>query len=1053
MPLSPLFVAGHHVGTPEMASVGVREQYMAYAAGSSTVALVKTSALREDFKTPWPMSRFKFVSLTDSSGSSGASASQISVVQLHPSADWLCVGTQHSGMYLTSVLNPVLSPETRLPIDATGESIHCACFITDSAEGTDGAAEYVAFSSSFHSCLENRSPHRLSLWGIRHRCVVWRGASDPLHGMCSLSPELAFAACTSEKMISIFSVRIKDHEAASVDSPNSTESTMEPEDELASRFLVVSRTCATSDMWGARPAFVSCALTPPTPYAEGSFVALTSSGILVEFHKVTGAILKWMDCKDTRATSVLVTRKVVAVSGEAVRYFDSSSWEFCGKHHFDAHSWNGSVNSIVGVFSVVLQTRSICLLSNGSVLVYEVTKGADALPPHKGLHFNRVYSYFPLVDDGIGKAHPMHWIHPAVDGVAMENTACALWGPPGIRVVDSTDLHFETQSPLRFNCGAYNVEWNLFLAQCTQTRQVIAFDPQDFWEQKAAVDTPCALVSMTVNDEGTLAALGNDQMIYYISCRWIMSGVGCVSSLVLEHKSQMELNGGEFHSIHFVSDRLYAISSRRIMDTSSLQEQQWKESILRVESIGNRLLLLFSNHCEFFDPTAPHDFATAVTLPFTASSAASLVVEPTQRRLVLVQELHQIIVFHTNGGGAPLLFFEHPTGMEVKLAAFCGAGKGKWRLVVADTTGMTGVYGLDTKTKRSSRRQASPLLAGEGLPLRPSAKSRQANNNINNNHVERDLYDDVAIQPRKAAAAAPSSDQLSDRFSELSNFYKSQTAGATTPRSHGGSRSAGKSDAPAPPPAAEPGLGFAAAGISAAVPGKQRQAPAATAAPSWANAGDSIIEISALTITTTSANAPRSQAIAEEDTVRQECDVDTLQKADNTLSDGDDPIPRPEMFCHAPERPPCRSTSPVQARTASKVEAGKRSEEVQHRDPNANVVPLAEALRHRAASLRETLLELNGQGSDGVQDAVVENSSTLQELYDVLALTLRRSGVFASTSGGLDQSVTTPSVTASTVMTADSLLLHNEIRRIQEQNQRLEAQNTLIMQALNVKLP
>lgn len=572
----PGCIVGHHVQNSEMISLGMNGAILAYAASSSILAVAKTSDFVDE-ENPWPMHAFDFYSLPSldnyrglpynnsraSFPSSSSSSSRwsspgnygITVVRVHPTKDYLCVGTASTGLYLCSASRPLLSSENRIPLEFTGEMIHSACFLTageevekDNENGTfprrsssasafvsgnsipshtkkNSIEGYLVFSSSFTGGFQNRgSPHRLSLWSVAEGCIVWRCASEPFHSMCSFESNLSFAACSSDNLVQVYTVKKKDFSSLSSSKcqenkhevreeepgikkrgvrskEEDTEKSGETNDEEnhLGQFFLLSLTCATSEVWGPRPTFVSC-VTFPTTSSTGStascfhrrsstslaclphfkvkkgegdevhdheeeaivknethnergtekedsidgsetgsanhnfFVALTSNGILVEYDRRSGAISKWMDCKDPQATAVSISKKYIIVCGSAVRYFNASNWEFRGIHSpLEKQSWSGdslsssststSLSSVAVFCSLVLRdsSLSVVFLRSGHIFVFGVaesfTRGNErtvldeaASGNHDGssadksgkesriLQFKQLYYYTPLVD-------------------------------------------------------------------------------------------------------------------------------------------------------------------------------------------------------------------------------------------------------------------------------------------------------------------------------------------------------------------------------------------------------------------------------------------------------------------------------------------------------------------------------------------------------------------------------------------------------------------------------------------------------------------------------
>ncbi|GET87006.1 hypothetical protein, conserved [Leishmania tarentolae] len=311
----PTWRVGHTVTSSCRCCTAYRGRYVVYAATDSSIALVDVLAEHPGSlpaEARWRSSmRLSILASPDEC---------ISFVVGHPEKDVFCVGTTHHGLYVTSLTNPVLSEATKLPRTVTGDCTYGATFLfTDDAN-------YLAFSSLLHSRPHDQMPHRLSLWSIDTKALLWRGAMGPLQSMCSLPFDLSFAACSAGK-IGLFSVQLA--------SPSALGSGEAPADGQASkqrernRLMVLSRHCSSvEELYDAE---YTCCVASPVE-GEETYLALTSSGFLVAFNGTTGSVVRWMDCKVSSPTALCcVGKESLMLTGSVTRLFQAETWEFQGK--------------------------------------------------------------------------------------------------------------------------------------------------------------------------------------------------------------------------------------------------------------------------------------------------------------------------------------------------------------------------------------------------------------------------------------------------------------------------------------------------------------------------------------------------------------------------------------------------------------------------------------------------------------------------------------------------------------------------------------------------
>lgn len=325
------------------------------------------------------------------------------------------------------------------------------------------------------------------------------------------------------------------------------------------------------------------------------------------------------------------------------------------------------------------------------------------------------------------------WVQASVsknaNGSQQGQLPCAIWCSMGIRALDCENLNIVRQYPLRFTCGVYDPHRNILFAQCRQTNEIHALNPCEMWNVSASVPVSLPLVSLAISPEGLVAGLGENQMLYFFFCR------GKPPSISLEvRQGKRNLSGiGPFHEILFAGEKLYAKSNTYLMNTSSNKEYHWKEKILQIAPVdAQNFLLLFSNYCELFDPGDPDEHSPIFSLPFTATTEASMKVEDHHHCLVLIEQAGQLLVFELHDIGVPLLFFDYSTrnpGKHISLAGFIQTKRDKpWRLLVADSDAVVSIYSIFDEGELSSSRvepsyKDSTCLSLQQPPLAPHPKT------------------------------------------------------------------------------------------------------------------------------------------------------------------------------------------------------------------------------------------------------------------------------------------------------------------------------------------
>ncbi|KAG5483542.1 hypothetical protein CUR178_07864 [Leishmania enriettii] len=311
----PTWSVGHAVTSSSRCCAAYRGRYVVYAATDNCVALVDVMAEHPGgipAEARWRYSmRLCLLASPDEC---------ISFVAGHPEKDVVCVGTAHHGLYVTSLTNPVLTEATKLPRSVTGDCTYGATFLFTEE------VNYLAFSSLLHSRPFDQTPHRLSLWSIDTKALLWRGAMGPLGSLCSLPFGLSFAACIGGK-IGLFSVQ-----CATAASATNTETSADghtPNHREHNRLMVLSRHCSSVEELHDVE-YISCVASPVD--GEETYLALTSSGFLVAFSSSTGSVMRWMDCKVPSATALsCVGKESLVLTGVIARLFHSETWEFQGK--------------------------------------------------------------------------------------------------------------------------------------------------------------------------------------------------------------------------------------------------------------------------------------------------------------------------------------------------------------------------------------------------------------------------------------------------------------------------------------------------------------------------------------------------------------------------------------------------------------------------------------------------------------------------------------------------------------------------------------------------
>ncbi|CAC9467032.1 conserved hypothetical protein [Leishmania infantum JPCM5] len=311
----PTWRVGHAVTSSSRCCTAFRGRYVVYAATDNSIALVDVlaehpSSLSAEARWRYAM-RLRVLASPDE---------RISFVVGHPEKDLLCVGTAHHGLYLTSLTNPALTEATKLPRTVTGDCTYGATFLFTEE------ANYLAFSSLLHSRPLDQTPHRLSLWSIDTKALLWRGAMGPLQSMCSLAFDLSFAACSAGK-IGLFSVQYT--APAATGGAEAPADGQAPKHRERNRLMVLSRHCSTVEE--LCDVEYTCCMASPVE-GEETYLALASSGFLVAFNGSTGSVVRWMDCKVSSATALCcVGKESLMLTGSITRLFQAETWEFQGK--------------------------------------------------------------------------------------------------------------------------------------------------------------------------------------------------------------------------------------------------------------------------------------------------------------------------------------------------------------------------------------------------------------------------------------------------------------------------------------------------------------------------------------------------------------------------------------------------------------------------------------------------------------------------------------------------------------------------------------------------
>ncbi|KAG5509640.1 hypothetical protein JKF63_06345 [Porcisia hertigi] len=311
----PTWRVGHAVTSSSRCSTAYRSHYVVYAATDNCIAFVDVST--EQQKSLHAEARWRHSMRLCALASPNEC---VSFVAGHPEKDLVCVGTDCHGLYLTSPTNPLLTEATKLPRSVTGDCTYGATFLFTEE------ANYLAFSSLLHSRPSEQTPHRLFLWSIDAKALVWRGAMGPLQSMCSLAYDLSIAACSAGR-IGLFSVQhIANSAAGSTETPADR---LTPSHRERNRLIVLSRHCSTVEE--LHEAEYTCCVASPVE-GERVYFALTRSGLLVAFDSSAGSVVRWMDCRVPSATALCcVGKECLMVAGTIARLFQAETWEFQGK--------------------------------------------------------------------------------------------------------------------------------------------------------------------------------------------------------------------------------------------------------------------------------------------------------------------------------------------------------------------------------------------------------------------------------------------------------------------------------------------------------------------------------------------------------------------------------------------------------------------------------------------------------------------------------------------------------------------------------------------------
>lgn len=994
----PSLVAGHAVRCADQTSLGC-ESRLAYAALPNVLAVVDCKGGAQD-----PITSASYYALPNAEAS-------ISVVVAHPTEDYLCVGTGHHGLYVTTLSSPIFSDATRLPLEISGERIYQLTLLHAPPPSPKGGSDedtavhpdiLLAISSSLKD-RKDASPHRLSLWSVQHKCLRCRVPMEPLECLCSITDvDGTFAACTGSK---VYLHTVQHPPSPNGDALKPRNANVIPSGSHSKGKLVMyNRLCGSvKELEGAE--YVHCAYHPCT--ADKTFLALTTNGYLVAFDRTTGLVVRWMDCKVCPSMSVGFSPDgYVVLAGSIVRFFKADSWEFGGKIKAEVSStvanssFLGTLLSSTYVATVSIRGAIVLFSRSGelSVCAVETSSVRSKLVIRSQFHFLPIPSGPPVVCGH----RSGYWV---------------MWSSKGFRIY-TPRVHLKRFMELATTCAAFHRPSNTLVAYDETAGELIALGAASGWEVSARVGVPAALSSLVVSTASGLCAglcAQTKTVVAYQCC-------------IPEEDGPVQLTpvwsraidcADDITRLLMVENRVFGVSERSLVSVEEGALYPLPDGFVDISAAGADVIVVNEDGCTLHELKQ----GTSRRLCVPVKEALQHVYYDYITGLAAIAGTTQAAVVSVKDEQGPSFSIPAIVGATIIGLSLRPDAVGV-RLSIWDAAGQLYEYIL-------SREDGTTLT-----PATAAGRSR--------------LHSAPHIPSRRVASAGgPTNRELKDRFDALAGFYQQHRASSRD----GPSRAPRGGEQRKPPPAPEPS--GAALKQPSAVPLQRRPQPPedvhprpwpSTAPPCPAELVEEPprpeavpppmasmdIDVSALTIPTEWGSAGGRLG----DEVPPLCDRSPLRDGDLDPSTCRPPSEDAVIVASAHTRSTLAG-SPRDLPAAS--EAHSMTESV---NPTR-----ATSISSQTRQLRGSLLQLR----DWLASATVpveEEEAELRELPALLtdvatALHSRVQGVSTRHASSVYAASENDSESSHSLQ---SLLV--ELQRIREQNERLESQNKAIMARL-----
>ncbi|CCW66754.1 unnamed protein product [Phytomonas sp. Hart1] len=788
----PSTATGHGVTGPSLVSLGYHEKYLAFVVSSSLLAVTECSGklnyLMSDSSTVFCMVE-------------DLTSEVISVVRVHDEKDLLLVGTEGHGVYLTTVTSPVLSHATRLPLQYTGEQIFSASFLSVPAsqlfspkaiELYSKTEDLVVLSSAFMKHHET-SPHRLSLWHVRDGGLIWRGPMEPMRAICTFPRVPSFAGCT-RTTLSLFTLRRAEAHTLDPDTAAAGSSTLDRDAQPGRKggggLTLLNRLCDTVEVLRGVE-YVHCASCNDSK--EFSFLALTATGFLVAFDRFTGAIIRWMDCKVSAASSVSFAGKgnYILLAGAFARFFLSKNWSFCGKVKVESTTSFGlfpephftaglSVGSCAILFSsrnghsiqhFVQSSTAPTTITGGTIGTNvslsgtrELATGSDQHQGHK-LRFHQKSFCCPVGADEFEGELKVQWIRPT-PSPSPHGTWC-LWTRKCLRLY-SPKQFLRKQISVNSTCAVYHPVSRVLLTYELDDAGLVAYSGVNEWRLAATLPQTEHLSSLCASDTTDLCAgyCLDNYTVYAFSCCWKSSPNDAHSTLDLVPLwiRPFNLTRGPLNQIFFLGSQLYGNTDYTLVELEGGRLHTFDNPILSLCVVGTDVLIICADSCMYYIP----DRGSLKSLNFSLSSPPTCVTYEPIFGLVAISDTHSVHIMHL-GDASPFWEVKHwlenqqkPPEVGIIRAFALRVDSMHVVLSILDTHGNLVEYTLKAnELSHSSRFHA----------LRMVARSFRSGNFMDQINGKDQTTGSRGARVRAVSEGTPSNRELKDRFDALSGFF------------------------------------------------------------------------------------------------------------------------------------------------------------------------------------------------------------------------------------------------------------------------------------------